>query len=64
LGMEVINREGKILGRVKEILETGANEVLVIAGRGRHLVPLVWNRYMLEIDQDAGIIRVDWEETD
>jgi len=62
--MQVINREGKTLGRVKEIMETGANDVLVIAGEGRHLVPLVWHRYVLEIDQDAGIIRVDWEETD
>ena len=64
LDMQVINRDGKTLGRVKEIMETGANDVLVIAGEGRHLVPLVWKRYVLEIDQDAGVIRVDWEEMD
>lgn len=64
LDMQVINREGKTLGRVKEIMETGANDVLVITGEGRHLVPLVWKRYVLEIDQDAGVIRVDWEEID
>ena len=64
LGMEVVNRHGKILGHLKEILETGANDVLVIEGEGRHLVPLVWHRYLLGIDQDAGIIRVDWEATD
>lgn len=64
LDMQVINREGRTLGRVKEIMETGANEVLVIVGEGRHLVPLVWRRYVLEINQDAGVIRVDWEEAD
>jgi 16S rRNA processing protein RimM len=64
LEMEVINREGKSLGRVKEIMETGANEVLVIEGEHRHLVPLVWDRYLLAIDQDTGVIRVDWEELD
>lgn len=64
LDMQVINREGKTLGRVQEIMETGANDVLVIAGEARHLVPLVWHKYLLEIDQDAGVIRVDWEETD
>ena len=64
LDMEVINKAGKGLGKVKEIMETGANPVLIIEGQGRHLVPLVWHRYLLEIDQDAGIIRVDWEVTD
>ena len=64
LDMQVINREGKTLGRLQEIMETGANDVLVIAGEVRYLVPLVWHRYVLEIDQDAGIIRVDWEVTD
>lgn len=64
LDMEVINREGKLLGRVKEVLETGANEVLVIEGGVRYLVPMVWHRYLLEIDQNAGVIRVDWEVMD
>jgi len=64
LDMQVITREGKNLGQVKEIMETGANEVLVIEGQHRHLVPLVWNRYLLDIDQDKGVIRVDWEEPD
>jgi len=64
LDMQVINRDGKTLGRVKEIMVTGANDVLVITGEGRHLVPLVWHRYVLEIDQDADVIRVDWEEMD
>lgn len=64
VGMEVINRAGKSLGRVREIMETGANAVLVITGRKRVLVPVVWRRYVEEIDQDAGVIRVDWEESD
>lgn len=63
VGMQVINRAGQPLGRVHEIMETGANPVLVITGQKRMLVPLVWHRYVQEIDEDAGIIRVDWEES-
>lgn len=61
LGMQVVNNSGKALGRLTEILETGANDVLVVKGEGRHLIPLVWNSYVLAVDREQGIIRVDWE---
>jgi hypothetical protein len=25
-------------------------------------VPLVWDRYVLKVDRESGLIRVDWEE--
>ena len=61
LGMQVINLQGIALGNLKEILETGANDVLVVVGQGRHLIPLIWNMYVMGIDQQKGIIEVDWE---
>lgn len=61
LDMQVINRQGKVLGRLKEILETGANDVLVVEGEGRHLIPLIWDMYVMGVDQTKGIIEVDWE---
>ena len=64
LDMQVINQDRKNLGRVTKILETGANDVLVIEGEGRHLIPLVLPTYVREIDQEAGVIKVDWEELD
>jgi 16S rRNA processing protein RimM len=61
LGLQVINRQGAMLGNLKEILETGANEVLVIEGQGRHLIPLIWDMYVTSVDLAKGIIEVDWE---
>ena len=59
--MQVNNLQGKVLGRLKEILETGANDVLVVEGEGRHLIPLIWDMYVMGVDQARGIIEVDWE---
>ncbi|MEX2525128.1 MAG: ribosome maturation factor RimM [Gammaproteobacteria bacterium] len=60
-GLEVFNRQGVCLGRVVEILETGANDVLVIEGEQRHMVPLLMEQYVREVDADAGRMIVDWD---
>jgi 16S rRNA processing protein RimM len=59
--MEVVNLGGKILGKVVEILETGANDVLVVKGEDRHLIPLIFDQYIIKIDQINASILVDWE---
>ena len=59
--MQVNNRQGKVLGRLKDILETGANDVLVVEGEGRHLIPMIWDMYVMGVDHTRGIIEVDWE---
>ena len=61
LGMQVINRQGTVLGKLTEILETGANDVLVVEQKERHLIPLIWNMYVMGVDQAKGIIVVDWQ---
>lgn len=62
LGMDVIDQHDSVLGQLQQIIETGANDVLVVEGESRHLIPLIWGLYVLEVDQDKGTIRVDWEE--
>jgi 16S rRNA processing protein RimM len=61
LGLQVINRQGQSLGEVVEILETGANDVLVVKGESRELIPWVWGTYLLDVDLEAGRITVDWQ---
>jgi 16S rRNA processing protein RimM len=61
INLDVLNLDGVKLGKVTEILETGANDVLVIHGERRHLVPLMMGRYVTDIDTSIGRITVDWD---
>jgi 16S rRNA processing protein RimM len=61
LGLEVINQKGESLGLVTELLETGANDVLVVGGKQRQLIPFVKGVYVLDVAFDKGTIEVDWQ---
>ncbi len=66
-GLQVENRNGQAMGRVDHLLETGAADVMVIIGEGeaeRHLIPFIMHQTVVEVDLDAGCIRVDWKETE
>ncbi len=61
-GLEVRHLDGSGLGRVVSILETGANDVLVVRdGDTERLIPFVIDRVVRRVDLEAGIIHVDWE---
>ena len=60
IGCTVVNLEGRELGRVTEIRETGANDVLVVEGEERQLLPLVMEKIVQDVDLDRRRIRVDW----
>ena len=64
VGMAVTNRNGIALGIVKEILETGANDVLVIEGEKKILVPLTMGTHVIDVDLEQGKMQVDWEPED
>lgn len=61
IGLRVRNVEAQDLGEVTRILETGANEVLVVQGEGgqERLIPFIADA-IREVDLTAGVIRVDW----
>ena len=65
IGLRVINSEGVELGRVRHLLETGANDVLVISpdepGGKEHLLPWTPGEAILEVDLERGEMRVDWD---
>ena len=60
-GLRVVNRGGAELGRVAYLLETGANDVMVIEGESERLIPFVMNKVVTDVDLAAGVISVDWE---
>jgi 16S rRNA processing protein RimM len=69
LGMVVETEEGKRIGRVKEIVPTGANDVYVIEGkRGEIFLPAT-DEVIERVDVEKGIIKVIrmeglWEDGD
>ena len=62
INLQVINGQNEILGVVTELLETGANDVLVVeADKQRRLIPYVKDVYIKDIDIEQGIMQVDWQ---
>ena len=57
LGLEVITMDGDRLGEVVEVMETGANDVLVVEGDREYLIPMI-AEVVKEIDLDSGTIMV------
>jgi len=56
-----------LLGQVSHCLETGANDVLVVRSchgsldKQERLIPYVPGQYVIEVDTQKGVIRVDWD---
>jgi 16S rRNA processing protein RimM len=60
-GLEVHTISGEVLGRVDRMMETGANDVLVVRGDRERLVPFIQGQYVMRVDLEAGLIVVDWD---
>jgi 16S rRNA processing protein RimM len=60
-GLRVVHRDGTELGKVAYLLETGANDVMVVQGEQERLIPFVMGEVILEVDLANGRIDVDWE---
>ncbi|WP_416886086.1 ribosome maturation factor RimM [Marinospirillum sp.] len=66
-GLEVFNQEQKKLGKIDHLMETGANDVLVLKpcegsiDQQERLVPYLVPSVVLDIDLEAGTMQVDWD---
>ena len=62
--MKVINQDGILLGEVREIIETGANDVFVVINNDKNeqkiLIPSVMGIYINKIDLIEQAIYVNW----
>ncbi len=74
LGMDVVNTDGQELGQVKDIMETGSNDVLVVErvdkeavnkkGLGKAteiLIPWLIDDVIINVNTDKKLITVHWD---
>ncbi len=68
IGLEVINQDQVNLGKISEIFETGANDVLVVKKTGdkitKTLIPLVMDVFVKKVDLIAKTMLVEWQSED
>lgn len=61
VGLDVVSLGGHRFGRVVRLMETGANDVLVVQGAEReHLIPFR-KEFVVKVDMDQGLVQVDWD---
>jgi 16S rRNA processing protein RimM len=60
IGLTVINEAGETLGVVAELLETGANDVLIVRGNGPDILIPFLNSVIGQVDMAAKTIQVNW----
>ena len=61
IGLNVETTLGVQLGVVDSLLETGANDVLIVKGERERVIPFLQKQTIMNIDTDAGKIIVDWD---
>ena len=61
IGLKVVHRDGTELGTIKDMLETGANDVMVVEGEQERLIPFIKGRIVINVDLHEKQVDVDWE---
>ena len=70
VGMQVITDKGYNMGVIKELFETGANDVLVVRASEssiddrERLIPYIESEVIARIDLDDALIEVNWHPDD
>ncbi len=61
IGMQVESVQAEMLGQVEDMMETGANDVMVVKGDRQRLIPFVIDDIVREVDMAGRRIIVDWQ---
>lgn len=61
VGLEVVTTGGVALGKVEQMMATGANDVMVVQGERERLLPFLPERCVRAVDLAGGRIVVDWD---
>ena len=60
-GLAVVNLDGVPLGTVESLFATGANDVMVVVGARRYLIPFLYGSVVRTVDGDSRVITVEWD---
>ncbi len=62
VGLSVLNSEEKVIGKIESLIETGANDVMVIntLKDERILIPFVMHEIIKEVNVEQNYIKIDW----
>jgi 16S rRNA processing protein RimM len=60
-GLQVLTLDGTVLGTVDCLFETGANDVIVVRGDKKRLIPFIKSDVVVEINLENHFLRVDWD---
>ncbi|HET9123229.1 MAG TPA: ribosome maturation factor RimM [Acidiferrobacteraceae bacterium] len=63
-GLRVVDVTGIEYGVISHLIETGANDVLVVRDAGRERLIPYTKDVIRGLDWEAGLLRVDWAEAD
>ncbi len=61
IGLEVRTTHDESLGCIKEMMETGANDVIVVKGDRERLIPYIMTDVVKSIDLDSNQMIVEWD---
>ena len=61
IGLQVVDINGIEYGRIDQLMETGANDVLLVEGESTHLIPYI-SDVIRQIDLTEGVVLVEWFE--
>jgi 16S rRNA processing protein RimM len=61
IGLRVLTEQGVALGQIERLLETGANDVLIVQGERERLIPFLTGLVVKDIDLTQGLLTVDWD---
>lgn len=61
IGLTVETNQGVKLGVVEDLLETGANDVVIVTGERDRAIPFLQGQTILSIDLTVGTMIVDWD---
>ena len=61
-GLNVLNSEDNMIGKIESLIETGANDVMVInrSKNKRVLIPFVMHEIIKEVNIELNFVKVDW----